>query len=494
MAFKTQKTFYITTAIPYVNAEPHLGFGLELVQADVVARHRRLIGDDVRFVTGTDENALKNFLAARERGMEPMDLIERNAAAFRELREVLDLSWDDFIRTTEPRHIRGAKKFWQACDPGDIYKRSYRGIYCPGCEEFKTEKDLADGCCPEHPHTKLEAVEEENYFFRLSKYQDAIEDLIASGRLEIIPETRRHEILSFVRQGLQDFSISRSSARSHGFGIPVPGDSSQVQYVWFDALTNYINALGYADDAEPFRRYWRDGDMVLHVIGKGIARFHAVHWPAMLLSAGLPLPKKIFVHGYITVEGQKISKTLGNIIVPKEIAGEYGTDALRYYLLREIPAFEDGDFSEQKLVERYNGDLANGLGNLVARVATLGERVSPIPLVEVSLREDIRAATRETREAVRSATDSFRFNEALADIWRLIGVADRFVNETKPWAIEDEAELRVVLANACAVVVAVADLIEPYLPGTTGRIRAQISLKDGEVIVKRGEGLFPRRA
>ena len=488
-----QKTFYITTAIPYVNAEPHLGFGLELVQADVVARHRRLIGDDVRFVTGTDENALKNVLAARERGVEPLELIEENAALFRELRDVLDLSWDDFIRTTEPRHVRGAQKFWAACDPNDIYKKSYRGAYCTGCEEFKTEKDLVDGHCPEHPHTKLEVVEEENYFFRLSQYQGTIEDLITSGRLAIIPETRSHEVLSFVRQGLQDFSISRSHTRAHGFGIPVPGDPSQVQYVWFDALTNYLNVLGYADDDVLFRRYWRDGDMVVHVIGKGIARFHAVYWPAMLLSAGISLPRKIFVHGYITVEGQKISKSLGNIIVPREIVGKYGADAIRYYLLREIPAFEDGDFSEPKLIERYNGDLANGLGNLVARVATLGERVSPIPVADAFLREDILAAIRETREAVRRATDSFRFNEGLADIWRLIGVADRFVNETKPWAIKDDAALRTVLANACAVVAAVADLIEPYLPGTAGRIRDQIFVSHEQAIVKRGEGLFPRR-
>ena len=488
-----QKTFYITTAIPYVNAEPHLGFGLELVQADVVARHRRLIGDDVRFVTGTDENALKNVLAARERGVEPLELIEENAALFRELRDVLDLSWDDFIRTTEPRHVRGAQKFWAACDPNDIYKKSYRGAYCTGCEEFKTEKDLVDGHCPEHPHTKLEVVEEENYFFRLSQYQGTIEDLITSGRLAIIPETRSHEVLSFVRQGLQDFSISRSHTRAHGFGIPVPGDPSQVQYVWFDALTNYLNVLGYADDDVLFRRYWRDGDMVVHVIGKGIARFHAVYWPAMLLSAGISLPRKIFVHGYITVEGQKISKSLGNIIVPREIVGKYGADAIRYYLLREIPAFEDGDFSEPKLIERYNGDLANGLGNLVARVATLGERVSPIPVADAFLREDILAAIRETREAVRRATDSFRFNEGLADIWRLIGVADRFVNETKPWAIKDGAAFDTVLANACAVVAAVADLIEPYLPGTAGRIRDQIFVSHEQAIVKRGEGLFPRR-
>ncbi|OHA09087.1 MAG: methionine--tRNA ligase [Candidatus Sungbacteria bacterium RIFCSPLOWO2_01_FULL_59_16] len=487
------KTFYITTAIPYVNAEPHLGFALELVQADAIARFRRLQGRDVRFVTGTDENALKNFIAAREQGVDPRELINRNAAAFRELKSTLNLSWDDFIRTTEPRHIAGAQKFWRACRPEDIYKKHYRGLYCVGCEEFKTEKDLADGRCAEHPTIEPELVEEENYFFRLSAYQGTIERLVGSGELEVIPEVRRNEMLAFISRGLQDFSISRSRERAHGFGVPVPGDPSQVQYVWFDALTNYINALGYAEDAESFRRYWQENDDILHVIGKGIARFHAVYWPAMLLSAGLRLPKRVFVHGYITVNGQKISKSLGNIIIPKEIVAKYGVDPIRYYLFREIPTFEDGDFSEVKLVERYNGELANGLGNLVARVAALGEKLSPL---RFNFARDIRPAVHEEIDKrfrrYEEAMDSLHLHEALGEVWQLIGFADRHINDATPWAVADPEALRKIISRAAWLVSTVANLVSPFLPETAEKIQQQIAFRDSTMVIKRGGVLFPR--
>ena len=374
------KKFYITTAIPYVNSRPHIGFALEVVQTDVIARYQRQQGDDVRFLTGTDENALKNVQAAEEAGHPVKEFVAGNAELFQKLLTTLNISNDDFIRTSaEDRHIKGAQKFWAACKPEDIYKKKYRGLYCVGCEEFKLEKDLVNGECPEHPGKKLEEVEEENYFFKLSNYQDKLLEIIKSGEIAIIPDGRRNETLAFIESGLEDFSISRSRERAKNWGVEVPGDLSQVMYVWFDALSNYITALGYADDSEMFEEYWQKGE-TLHVIGKGINRFHAIYWPAMLLSAGVALPKKIFIHGYVTANGQKMSKSIGNVIDPFEVVEKYGIDPVRYYLLREIPSTEDGDFSYEKFEERYNGELANGIGNLVARVATLGERISPIQL------------------------------------------------------------------------------------------------------------------
>src|SRR3972149_298201 len=335
--------FYVTTAIPYVNAAPHIGFALEIVQADAIARYHRLIGDDTFFLTGTDENGLKNVQSAEKSGIPVQKFVGQNSQRFEDLRGALNLSFDDFIRTTEERHILGAQKLWQACDPGDIYKNKYRGLYCVGCEQFYTEKELVDGKCPEHG-TVPETVEEENYFFKLSKYQNRLEKLIESNELGIVPESRRNEILSFIKGGLEDFSISRSKARAKGWGIPVPGDKNQVIYVWFDALSNYINALGYADDGEKFKKYWLENEKRTHVIGKGIIRFHAVYWPAMLLSAGIPLPTEIFVHGYLTVDGQKISKSLDNAtasggapqaagaIDTLALADKNGTDHVPYFL------------------------------------------------------------------------------------------------------------------------------------------------------------------
>src|SRR5579859_3966909 len=350
--------WYVTTAIPYVNAQPHIGFALEIVLTDALARYHRLSGQHVRFLTGTDENSLKNVQAAEREGIPTRELVERNAAQFAGLREPLNLSFDQFIRTSsDPAHLAGVQKLWNAAaERGDIYKRTYHGLYCVGCEQFYTEDELVDGLCPEH-FTKPDVVEEENYFFRLSRYQDQLLDLIESDTLRIEPRTRRNEVLSFLRMGLEDFSISRSVARAHGWGVPVPGDPDQVMYVWFDALGNYITALGYADEGPLYQEYWINNPNRVHVIGKGIIRFHAVYWPAMLLSAGVALPTTIFVHGYVTVGGEKISKSLGNVIDPVEIANQYGTDALRYYLLREIPATDDGDFTLERFIRAYNVDL-----------------------------------------------------------------------------------------------------------------------------------------
>src|SRR3989344_771529 len=322
------KRFTIVNAIPYVNANPHIGFALELIQSDTLARYHRLQSEEVRYTTGTDENSLKNVQAAEKAGKSVKDFVDEHAGIFRKLNTTLNISADEFIRTTEERHIIGAQKIWGACDKaGDIYKKKYGGLYCVGCEVFYTEKDLVDGLCPEHK-TKPDLIEEENYFFRLSKYQDWLLQIIEKNELKITPDSRKSELTEFIKSGLEDFSISRSNARAKNWGISVPGDDTQKIYVWFDALTNYINALGYGTDEEKFKTWWTDSYRA-HMIGKGISRFHAIYWPAMLKSAGVVSPHEIFIHAYVTVNGEKISQTLGNVIDPFEVVKKYGVDPLR---------------------------------------------------------------------------------------------------------------------------------------------------------------------
>lgn len=369
---------YVTTTIPYVNAPPHVGHALELVQADAVARYSRLTGSETVFQTGTDENAFKNVEAARSRGIPTQQLVDENSQAFRDLCRALGTSHDSFIRTTEDRHRRGVFEFWRRLGPRDVYKAKYRGLYCPGCEDFYLERDLVDGRCPDH-RTRPSVVEEENYFFRLSAYQAEIDELLESDRLRIIPRKRKNEVLAFVRRGLDDFSISREAARAGGWGIPVPGDPTHVIYVWVDALMNYLSGLGFGCE-EGWHDFWNEGTRKVHVIGKNVWKFHAVYWPALLLSAGLPLPDEIVVHGFLTVDGQKISKSLGNAIAASEYVQTYGQDAVRHYLLKAVPPFEDGDFSGQRLAELYTQDLANGIGNLLSRLTALGERAAYRPV------------------------------------------------------------------------------------------------------------------
>src|SRR3989338_2326616 len=409
--------FYITTAIDYVNAKPHIGHAIEKIQADVLARFHRQKGDEVWFLTGTDEHGAKIARAAQAAGKDPKDFVDDGAGHFKDLKKALNLSWDDFIRTSsQKRHWPGAQKLWlKLFEAGDLYKKSYKGLYCVGHEAFITEKDLVDGKCRDH-QTAPELIEEENWFFRLSKYSDKIKSVIESGELKIIPESRENEILSLIRQGLEDVSFSRPR-KDLSWGIPVPNDPEHTMYVWCDALTNYITAIGYGQEQNieisKYRNfeYWWPAD--LHIIGKDILRFHTAIWPGMLLSAGLPLPKAIFVHGFITVEGQKMSKTIGNVIAPVE-QKKPGTDPVRYYLLREIPSYEDGDFSYKKFEERYNGDLANGIGNLVARVTTIGQKLGNIPF---NFAEDIVPGTKEKNSSVFALYDekvaAGRLNEAL---------------------------------------------------------------------------------
>jgi len=471
------KKFYITTAIDYVNAPPHLGHALEKIQTDAIARYHRILGDEVLFLTGTDENSLKNVQAARDEKISVKELVDRNAKIFYGLKDVLNLSFDDFIRTTEERHIKGVQKLWLACKK-DIYKKKYQGLYCVGCEEFYKDSELANGLCPEHK-TKPELVEEENYFFKLSKYQKELKRIIETGELKIIPETRKNEVLSFIEKGLEDICISRSIERAHGWGIQVPGDSSQIIWVWMDALSNYINAVGYAPDKKKFKEYWPAD---IHVIGKGISRFHCIYWPAFLLSANLPLPKKIFIHGYLTVGGQKMSKSLGNVIEPFELVKKYGTDAVRYFLLREIPPFEDGDFTYEKFEKRYNSDLASGLGNLVARVINLVTK-SKIQNLESKIaikNSKLKGEINKTWNNWENALDEFKFNEALKVIWDLISFCDKFIEEEKPWQKSEKQQT--AISNLQIAILNIAEMLKPFLPQTSGKILKQLKTEKPEIL------------
>ena len=475
------KTSYVSTSIPYVNARPHVGFALELVQADVIARWRRLQDNDTFFLTGTDENAFKNVQAAASEGLSTGQLCDRNAAVFRDLATALDISHDAFIRSSSDAHFRGASRFWLACRKEDIVLRQYRGLYCVGCEDFYLKRDLADGRCPVHG-VEPENVEETNYFFRLSVYQKPLETLIASGKLRILPETRRNEALGFIRQGLQDFSISRNRERSGGWGVPVPGDASQVMYVWFDALTNYLTGPGYGSNVGNFERYWRKCANSIHVIGKDILKFHAIYWPAMLLSAGLPLPGTIYVHGHLTVEGRKIGKSLGNAVDPFPLIRRFGADALRYYLLRAVRSGEDGDVSVARLRELYNSDLANGLGNLVRRLEALCERSGCGP-----------PDTRDTHvpSDVSGALDRFDFAGALRAIWRRVDEINRDIDAARPWELlkKQKAEsLSVHLSAWIGAVLDVSRVLRPFLPGTAHRIESGFTKSR----IQKSQPLFPR--
>jgi methionyl-tRNA synthetase len=474
--------FYVTTAIDYVNAKVHLGHSLEKVQADVLARYHRTLGEDVFFLTGTDENAQKNVLAAEKEGISPKKFVDQNANFAKNLWKKFNISFDYFIRTTNKKiHWPGVKKLWIKCkEAGDIYKKSYTGLYCTGCEAFLKEKDLKNGLCPYHLK-KPEVVSEENYFFRLSKYQKELERIIEKDEIEIFPKERKNEVLSFIRSGLEDFSISRPRERMKGWGIPVPGDRSQIIYVWFDALTNYISAIGYGRDEKTFKKYWPAD---LHIIGKDILKFHAIYWPAMLLSAKIEPPRRILVHGFITVAGQKMSKSLGNVVNPSEIIEKYGADPLRYFLLRESSPFEDLDFTLEKFKQRYNSDLVAGLGNLTARIISLAQKFKVLPFSKIrkknpEIKEKILNISKKYKEAMKE----FKFNEALISIWDLIGFCDKFIEKEKPW--EERKGQREIIENLLFSLSQIAEFLEPFLPQTSEKIKKQIK-------GKKIEHLFPK--
>ena len=505
----------VTTAIPFVNAKPHIGFALEVVQADVLARSYRASGDEVYLLAGTDENSIKNVHAADREGISVRDLVARNASLFEKLKDQLNLTYDDFIRTSaDPRHRPGTERLWVACNArGDLYKRPYRGLYCQGCEQFYKPDDLTEGRCPEHD-APLEVVEEENWFFRLTRYEEDLRTLYGRRDIDIVPEVRRNEILAWIDRGLEDFSVSRSAVRARGWGIPVPNDPDQIMYVWFDALSNYITALGYASGNEDFSKFWGESASREHVIGKGIVRFHAIYWPAILLSAGLSLPSRIFVHGYVTVEGRKISKSSDNAVEPAPIAAKFGVDALRYYLLRHIRAFGDGDFSCERLEQAYRSELADQLGNLTQRTLTMIVRYcgGAIPAPPRDQWRDTKLVQRalQLRETVFAQYHDFAFDEALSEIWAVIAEANREVSAKEPWRLaklsktgnQDAAErLHECLFTLAAVLRAIADSLSPALPDTARNLRVKIGCADTQIeadeslagrVVEADTQLFPK--
>lgn len=489
MSIKNKK-FYITTSIAYTNAPPHIGFALELIQADVLARYHRLLGEDVFFLTGTDEHGFKIAEAAEKEGKKPEVFVEEISGKFEELAAVLNISNNNFIRTTdEKRHWPVVREVWKKLEEKeDLYKKDYEGWYCKGCEAFITERKEDKGFCLTHRNIKPELVHEKNWFFKLSRYQDKIREKIESDELKIIPETRKNEVLGILNQewtefvegkqirkkGLEDISFSRLREKLK-WGIPVPGDEeNQTIYVWADALTNYISALGYPKSKE-FKKYWPAN---VHCIGKDILKFHSLIWPAILLSLGLELPKTIFVHGFITANGQKMSKSLGNVIDPFELVKKYGVDAVRYFLLREIPSAEDGDFTYEKFEKRYNADLAKGLGNLLARTLTLAKKFN-IKKVNSS-RANINSFIDDPREKYNRALPSFKFNDALAAIWEIIGELDKYIDKEEPWKGGKKSEE--VVSNSLLVLKEIAKLLRPFLPQTSEKILKQLETEKSEIL------------
>jgi methionyl-tRNA synthetase len=534
----TAQRVYLSTTIPYVNSRPHLGHALEVVQADVLARHHRRIGDEVRLQSGTDDNSLKNVLAAEREGISTRELVNRNARAFADLREHLSLSVDDFVRTSsDPRHRPGVERLWRACEAsGDLYRKAYEGLYCVGCERFYTEAELANGNCPDHG-TPPELVAEENWFFRLSRYAGKLAGLISSGELRIEPASRRNEVLGFIAGGLEDFSVSRSVGRARGWGIGVPGDPSQVIYVWWDALGNYVTSLNAGAPAPrdaDYQRWWVNADRRVHLVGKGVLRFHAVYWPAILLSAGLPLPTEIFVHDYLTVDGGKISKSAptgpSDSTDPEALSDTYGADAVRWWLLRDVPRAGDTDFTVSKLIARANEDLANGLGNLVSRVVSLvhsyrdgvalpcrrPEGTSRWLAAAADARDHhssarpgvvaepyggglpdwpddaaaLRAAIQAAPAAVATALARFDFRAAGGAVFQIVEQANRYVEATEPWHLgraeragdvaAGERLDRVLgaLITSCQVLAAE---IWPFLPDLAARIAAACNESAGRL-------------
>ena len=470
--------FYITTAIDYVNAAPHLGHLYEKVCADALARYHRLKGDDVFFLTGTDENAQKNEQAARRAGVPTKEFVDRNAAKFKELCKTFAISYDDFIRTTEDRHVKVAQLiFKKLYDRGYIYKSYYEGLYCPGCEEFKQEKDLVDGKCPEHG-VEPELVKEENYFFKLSEFEKEIEQLLKSERF-VYPEKWRAELLARLKEGLRDLSVSRPNLT---WGITTPIDPNHKIYVWIDALANYISALGYPD-GERYRRYWPAD---VHLIGKGITWFHAVIWPAILLAAEIPLPKLILVHGYVTVEGRKMSKSLGNVVDPLELTKRYQVDAIRYYLLREIAFGSDGDFSENMLRERINNELVANLGNFIYRTMSFlwkefGGKVPEPAELDASDRQ-FSAELGRLAGLVAREMEGFRIDRAVKLIRDFSSRANQYFQLKEPWDTKDSTCLY-LCANAVA---SLAIVMGPFMPIASESIWKQLNL-EGSVHEQRWE-------
>ncbi len=478
---KDMSSYFVTTSIPYVNGEPHIGFALELLYGDVLARRARAQGNEVIFSTGTDEHGGKIADKAAEMGLKPKELTDQISQRFQDLAELLNISNDRFIRTTDESHEQRAKLIWKALQK-DIYKSKYTGWYCTGDEAFFTETEVKanNGICPNH-NQPYEKIEEENYFFKLSKYSDKIRAAIDSDEFKIIPVTKRNEILGLLKEGLEDISISRPKDKI-SWGIPVPGDAHQVMYVWFEALMNYITVLGYPEHAD-FKKFW---PAQLQIIGKDISRFHAAIWPAMLMGLGVDLPERLYVHSFITVEGQKMSKSLGNVLHPKDVVDKYGVDAFRYYFLRHVPSYEDGDFSWERMAAAYNNELANELGNAVQRTASMIAQY-----LQGSLNQELQPAEHDIAQYEQALADC-RFDRALDEVWEQVRGLNQYIDQEKPWIIAKEGDaqhLREVLAYQASSLLSIAKLLEPFMPDTAAKIQAVFS---GASVKPIAGTLFPK--
>lgn len=471
---------FVTTAIAYVNGPPHIGHAQEYVLADAIVRHRRRSGRDVRFQSGTDDNSLKSVRAAEAAGTTAAALAAGNAANFEQLARTLHVPFDDFIKTSsDVRHAPAVRKLWRACaDAGDIYRRSYAGLYCVGCEQFFADGELPGNVCPEHS-AALERVEEENYFFRASRYGARVQALIDDDTLRIRPESRKREILAFLARGLNDFSISRSRSRARGWGIAVPDDPAQVVYVWFDALANYVSGIGYAAGDPAFDRYWQQAARRTHVIGKGVLRFHAAYWPAILLSAGLALPSELLVHGYVTENGRKISKSSGTAADALDVVHAHGRDPFRYYVLRQLHTTNDADFSGSRLSALRDAELADQLGNLLRRTLSLVERrcagripaCGPLTAVD----RELLALGDRARSAQVGAFEGFDLNAGAAEAIAFVGAANRYIDAQAPWSAAAEcARLHTVLYVLLDALRHAAWLFQPLIPESCARIARQL--------------------
>lgn len=488
------KKYYITTTAPYVNSDPHIGFALEIIQADVLARYHALLGDDVFFNTGTDEHGKKIYEKALEAGKEPQDYVDEYAAKFDELKKSLNLSYNSFWRSTNPEHIKAAQEIWNlVMANGYIEKGVYKAKYCVGCELEKQDSDLVDGKCLLHPNKDIESIEEENYFFKFSRLQQKLLDHYDKYTDFVIPEHRQKEIRNFVESGLADFSISRVKEKMP-WGVPVPGDDKQVMYVWFDALTYYISALGWPQDTKKFTHFWgtTESPNAVQVAGKDNLRQQTSMWQAMLIAAGLPVSRQIFIHGFITSGGQKMSKSLGNVINPLEYVEKYGTDALRYYLLAKVSPTEDSDFTKEKFEETYNSDLANGLGNLVSRVAKLAENSDLFFTTNEPARIAMQSVAggsihQQLDQNITEALNNYRFDEALKIVWNKITEVDKFVSDNEPWKLTGD-KLKEILESAVSSLLAIGYSLLPFLPNTAQKIDEQFKGPK----IHSSEPLFPR--
>ncbi|PIR25703.1 MAG: methionine--tRNA ligase [Deltaproteobacteria bacterium CG11_big_fil_rev_8_21_14_0_20_42_23] len=519
---KTMKNspYYITTAIDYVNSTPHIGTAYEKIGADILARFHRMLGYDVRFQMGNDEHSINVYKAAKEKGLSPKAYCDEMRKKFEATWKELNISYDGFIQTSDEHHEKGVQKLFQTIlDNGDIYSSKYEGWYCDSCEAYYTEKDLVDKKCPQHK-TEARWISEDNYFFALRKYQNKLQKYIEKNPDFIQPAKRRNEILGLLREGLEDVSVSRSS---FNWGITLPNDPKHIVYVWFDALINYITAIGYGWDEKNFEHFWKNNPNIIHIIGKDITRFHCVIWPAMLMSAGIKLPSHIFGHGFVSFKGEKMSKSLGNVVTPLDITKTYGADALRYYLMREGSFGNDSDFIWENFVHRYNGELANGLGNLVSR--TVGMATQYLE-GKVKLTSDFDEAASHLKECAHKIFGHFKedlsgekgdiqFHNALLSLWECMAAADKYINDTKPWLLAKEKNferINTILAHVLESLRIVTPLLSVFLPDTAEKMWKQLGFAfDGnlksvdlektckwilwsnhEIIISQSDSLFPR--